>query len=235
MTESLLEKYRRLLADGKIAPDSAQALAVEKLQILTNRLMQLHAARAHGLLLLFHAPARRGAEGPLHLRRRRARQNHADGPVLQHRRGQAEAARAFPRVHGGRACQACRRAAGGQGRPNRRRGQDRRRGGAAALPRRAFRHRHRGRDDPEPAVRHAVPGRHDRRRHLEQPIRATFTRTAATAIFSCPSSISSKRTWSFCSSKPPAITGSSQLGSSPLYFSPLGPSATRRWTISGAG
>jgi len=39
MAESLLEKYRRLLADGKIAPDSAQALAVEKLQILTNRLI----------------------------------------------------------------------------------------------------------------------------------------------------------------------------------------------------
>ena len=39
MPESLLEKYRRLLADGKIAPDSAQALGVEKLQILTNRLI----------------------------------------------------------------------------------------------------------------------------------------------------------------------------------------------------
>ncbi len=39
MAESLLEKYRRLLAEGKIAPDSGQALAVEKLQILTNRLI----------------------------------------------------------------------------------------------------------------------------------------------------------------------------------------------------
>ncbi len=38
MTSSLLERYRRLLAEGKIVPDSAQALAVEKLQILTNRL-----------------------------------------------------------------------------------------------------------------------------------------------------------------------------------------------------
>ncbi|MBI4723777.1 MAG: cell division protein ZapE, partial [Rhodomicrobium sp.] len=38
MTQSLLETYRRLLGEGKIAPDSAQALAVEKLQILTNRL-----------------------------------------------------------------------------------------------------------------------------------------------------------------------------------------------------
>lgn len=39
MAELILEKYRRLLAEGKIAPDSAQALAVEKLQILTNRLI----------------------------------------------------------------------------------------------------------------------------------------------------------------------------------------------------
>ncbi len=39
MAESLLEKYRRLLSEGKVAPDSAQALAVEKLQILTNRLI----------------------------------------------------------------------------------------------------------------------------------------------------------------------------------------------------
>jgi cell division protein ZapE len=39
MAESLLEKYRRLLANGKVAPDTAQALAVEKLQMLTNRLV----------------------------------------------------------------------------------------------------------------------------------------------------------------------------------------------------
>jgi cell division protein ZapE len=38
MTETLLERYRRLLAEDRISPDSAQALAVEKLQILTNRL-----------------------------------------------------------------------------------------------------------------------------------------------------------------------------------------------------
>jgi cell division protein ZapE len=38
MTETLLERYRRLQAEGKISLDSAQALAVEKLQILTNRL-----------------------------------------------------------------------------------------------------------------------------------------------------------------------------------------------------
>ncbi len=38
MSTSLLERYRRLLAEGKITPDSAQALAVEKLQMLTNRL-----------------------------------------------------------------------------------------------------------------------------------------------------------------------------------------------------
>ena len=38
MSALLLERYRRLLAEGKITPDSAQELAVEKLQMLTNRL-----------------------------------------------------------------------------------------------------------------------------------------------------------------------------------------------------
>ena len=38
MSASLLERYRRLLAEGKITPDCAQELAVEKLQMLTNRL-----------------------------------------------------------------------------------------------------------------------------------------------------------------------------------------------------
>jgi cell division protein ZapE len=38
MTENLIERYRRLEAEGKVATDSAQALAIEKLQILSNRL-----------------------------------------------------------------------------------------------------------------------------------------------------------------------------------------------------
>jgi len=38
MAETLLQRYRRMIAEGEIAPDSAQALAVEKLQILSNRL-----------------------------------------------------------------------------------------------------------------------------------------------------------------------------------------------------
>ncbi len=38
MTEILLQRYRRLLAQGDIAPDNAQELAVEKLQLLANRL-----------------------------------------------------------------------------------------------------------------------------------------------------------------------------------------------------
>jgi cell division protein ZapE len=46
MPETLLRKYRRLLADGKIAPDKAQALAVEKLQLLTNQLRGYAPARA---------------------------------------------------------------------------------------------------------------------------------------------------------------------------------------------
>ena len=41
------------------------------------------------------------AAGHLHPRSGRARQVHADGPVLRNRAGQAQAARAFPRLHGG--------------------------------------------------------------------------------------------------------------------------------------
>jgi cell division protein ZapE len=38
MAETLLERYRRMVGRGEIAADPAQALAVEKLQILSNRL-----------------------------------------------------------------------------------------------------------------------------------------------------------------------------------------------------
>lgn len=38
MAETLLERYRRMVRSGEIASDPAQALAVEKLQILSNRL-----------------------------------------------------------------------------------------------------------------------------------------------------------------------------------------------------
>jgi cell division protein ZapE len=58
MPESLLHKYRRLLADGKIAPDSAQALAAGKLQILTNRLAAYVPPARTGFFSYF--PRRRG-------------------------------------------------------------------------------------------------------------------------------------------------------------------------------
>ena len=38
MTQKLLERYRQMVASGEIASDQAQAAAVEKLQILSNRL-----------------------------------------------------------------------------------------------------------------------------------------------------------------------------------------------------
>src|SRR5262249_41962170 len=38
MTETLLERYRRLQAEGRIAPDSAQALAVKNLKTFPNGL-----------------------------------------------------------------------------------------------------------------------------------------------------------------------------------------------------
>ena len=43
---------------------------------------------------------RAGAQGALYFRPRRPRQDHADGPVLRDHHVPAQAARAFPRVHG---------------------------------------------------------------------------------------------------------------------------------------
>src|SRR5579883_1922673 len=53
MPESLLERYRRLVADGKIAADSAQALAVEKLEILANRLSRYTPPRKTDIFSFF--------------------------------------------------------------------------------------------------------------------------------------------------------------------------------------
>src|SRR3974390_3258259 len=61
MTATLLERYRRLLAEGKVAPDSAQALAVEKLQILTNRLAHYTPPARTDFFSFF---TRRRGEGP---------------------------------------------------------------------------------------------------------------------------------------------------------------------------
>ena len=45
MRETLLERYRRLLAERKAAPGSAQDLAARKLQFLTDRLSPAPPAR----------------------------------------------------------------------------------------------------------------------------------------------------------------------------------------------
>jgi cell division protein ZapE len=61
MPETLLVRYRRLLAEGKIAADSAQELAVEKLQILGNRLSRYTPPQKADLLSFF---ARRHGQAP---------------------------------------------------------------------------------------------------------------------------------------------------------------------------
>ena len=98
--------YRRRVAEGALDADPAQRLAVEKLQLLAMRLADYNPAKPKrvGLGLfgwgrdrLEHKPV----PGPLPLRRRRARQVDADGPVLRDRAGRPEAARALPRLHAG--------------------------------------------------------------------------------------------------------------------------------------
>ncbi len=61
MTTSLIEIYRQLLGEGKVSPDAAQALAVEKLQILTNRLAHYTPPARTDLLSFF---TRRRGEVP---------------------------------------------------------------------------------------------------------------------------------------------------------------------------
>ena len=38
MTQELVERYRGMVTSGRLAADSAQAVAIEKLQMLSNRL-----------------------------------------------------------------------------------------------------------------------------------------------------------------------------------------------------
>ena len=123
-------------------------------------------------------------QGPLHLRRRRPRQDHADGFVLRNEPGRAQAPRPFSRIHARRARTHSRRAAGHEARRARRRRSDparRRRAGrpgVAALLRRVSRHRHRRRHDPRAAVHAIVRARHRDGGNLERARRTSSTRTA---------------------------------------------------------
>ena len=97
---------RRWSPPAKIERDPAQEAIVEQLAQLERRLAEHRLARKSSSLgwVFGAAQAQRGADqGPLHLRRRRPRQDHADGSVLRGVAGRAQTPRAFPRVHGGRA------------------------------------------------------------------------------------------------------------------------------------
>ena len=78
---------------------------VDRLAELESELAEHRLARKSSSLgwLFGSARAGRADQGPLHLRRRRPRQDHADGPVLRGVAGRAQASRAFPRIHGRRA------------------------------------------------------------------------------------------------------------------------------------
>ncbi len=108
---------------------------------------------------------RRTDQGLLHLRRRRPRQDHADGLVLRGDAGATQAAHPFPRVHARRArARAClpaeAQARRDQGRRCHPAGRRRPRGRSMApVLRRVSRHRHRRRDDPRSPVHAAVRAR----------------------------------------------------------------------------
>ena len=66
MQEGPLQRYRQMVQAGELAPDTAQELAVEKLQLLANRLAQCSEPRL-GDLLPFASRRRRLAPEGLYL------------------------------------------------------------------------------------------------------------------------------------------------------------------------
>ena len=155
MPSTVSEQYRALVAQGEIERDAAQEAIAARLARLEERLAQHRLSRKSSAsrLAVREKESRRADQGTLHPRRRRARQDHADGLVLCRKRREAETPRAFSRVHGRRARARSRVSPEDQiGRDHRRRSDrpDRRRarrGSLAPLLRRIPRHRHRRRDD----------------------------------------------------------------------------------------
>src|SRR6476469_10941503 len=97
MQEGPLQRYRQMVEARELAPDTAQELAAEKLQLLANRLAQRAEAWAFTSLC---AAAPLGARGALSLWRGWARQDHAARSLLRDRPLRAEAPRALPEIHG---------------------------------------------------------------------------------------------------------------------------------------
>ena len=113
MPSDVKARYAALVAAGEIERDPAQAQASIVLDRARRRGCAEHrlARKSSSLGWLFGARERAAGadQGPLPLRRGRARQVHADGPVLRGLAGRAQAARAFPRVHGATCTSASRR------------------------------------------------------------------------------------------------------------------------------
>ena len=98
--------YAALVAAGKIERDPAQEDVLDSAR-RTRAAAERASAGAQVVvarLAVRRARAQLGADqGSLPLRRRRPRQDHADGSVLRGVAGAAQASRAFPRIHGRRA------------------------------------------------------------------------------------------------------------------------------------
>ena len=165
-----------LWRDGRIERDTHQAAVVNKLDKLREAIDEARLAKkssALGWLFGARRPESAG-QGSVHLGIGRARQDHADGPVLRVPRAGAEAARPFPRLHGRRPQADLRLATEekgqcGQGRrPHRSRGGRAGQGRDAAVLRRIRGHRHHRRHDPRTAVPGALGAQRDRGRHLQR-------------------------------------------------------------------
>ena len=99
MSASVSVQYAARVAAGKIERDDAQEAIVA--QAGAAREAARRASSRAQIVLARLAVRRAGArgradQGPLHFRRRRPRQDHADGPVLRGLAGRAQAPRPFP-------------------------------------------------------------------------------------------------------------------------------------------
>ena len=166
--------------EGRARPGAGSAAGPVRRSRTARRRAPFRAPRQSGRLAVRFPRKRWSRQGPLHLRRRRPRQDHADGPVLRGVAGGAQAPRAFPRVHGGRARAGARVPPADQGRRDRGRRSDPahrrrdRRGKLAALLRRVPCHRHRRCDDPRPVVHPDVRARRGGGRDLERGARRSL-------------------------------------------------------------
>jgi hypothetical protein len=176
MPSSVTAQYAAGVAAGRIERDEAQLAVVAKLARLEVAYRRISAgAKIVVARLAVRRPrsAMASDQGSLHLRRRRARQDDADGPVFRGQPGRASAARIFTN-----SCSTCTSAFTPSpedeslaSTPARIRFAGRRElieGSLAALLRRISCHRHRRRHDPRPAVCAIVRTRRRGRRDLER-------------------------------------------------------------------